>query len=398
MPLRALVPLLVAVLMSAVSARGADEKLWLDLRSPEPDIVVSGPVGMVEVAGWAGVGNQDRHDLVIAIDVSISTGLPSGADVNGNGKVGRALRSTRDRLRAPNPHRTCSDVGDTVLAAEIAGVRRLVERLDLERTQVGLVTFSSGARVVAPLGSSREEIDAELDELASKMIPHGETNLAAAVRTSTRALFDGASADGQRPHRSLIILSDGTPQRRGRIEKAAAETLEAALESIAAGVRIHTFAIGVDIMEKTDVFAEISKKSGGHFVAIRDPGEIMPCLAQIRLTTLSDVAVRNATTGEPGRATRLFPDGSFDGVVTLAPGENRIAVVARGPTGSEQVAERVVVFEQRQPRDAAEARAASEQLARLRERTLETELALEVERGRTLGQAKRVNLALEPGG
>ncbi len=96
-----------------------------------------------------------------------------------------------------------------------------------------------------------------------------------------------------------------------------------------------------------------------------------------------------------GRATRLFPDGSFDGVVGLAPGENRISVTARGPGGIEQVAERVVVFERRDPRDAAEVQAAREKLARLRRRTMETELTLEIERSRGAEQDKQ--LVLEPG-
>ena len=43
---------------------------------------MTGPVGVLEVEGWAGTSSEDRHDLIIAIDVSESTGLPSGVDVN----------------------------------------------------------------------------------------------------------------------------------------------------------------------------------------------------------------------------------------------------------------------------------------------------------------------------
>ena len=91
----------------------------------------------------------------------------------------------------------------------------------------------------------------------------------------------------------------------------------------------------------------------------------------------------------------VFPDGSFDGVIGLAPGENRVSVAARGPGGIERIAERVVVFERRDPRDAAEFRAAREKLARLRRRTMETELSLEIERIRSAEQDKQ--LVLEPG-
>jgi hypothetical protein len=353
---------------------------------------------VLEVAGWAGVSSRDPHEIIIAIDVSESTGFPSGTDVNGNGRIGRSLRSVRDPLRQPNPRRRCNDPGDTVMAAEIAGARYLIEHLDPERTRIGMVTFSNGARLIAPLGSSREEIDSALDALASDTIPSGTTDIAAALRTATRAVLDGAPTSGAAPHRSLILLSDGTPQGRESLERREAEILDAALETATMGVRIHTFAIGAEVMEGTDVYARISSQSGGHFVSVERPADIAVRLSRLRLTRRAKIAVANATTGEPGRATRLFPDGSFDGLVDLAPGENRISVTARGPRGVQQVAERLVVFERRNPRDAEEARTAREKLARLRERTVETELALEIERSRDAELEKQLDLLLDPEG
>jgi hypothetical protein len=355
---------------------------------------VTGPIGLLEVQGWAGASSEDRHELVIAIDVSRSTGLPSGADVNGNGKTGRVLRSSRDPLRVATPQRRCTDSGDTVLAAEIAGARRLIERLDPKRTRVGIVIFSGGARVIAPLGSSHAEIGAALSELAADLLPFGTTDLAAALRTATRAVLDGAPSSGAKAHRALILLSDGTPAGWEPVEKAAAETLEAALEAAERGIRIHTFAIGTEAMEGTDVFARISSRSGGQFVAVEKPADIALRLSQLKLTRLAEVVLRNVTTGEPGRATRLFPDGSFDGVVGLVPGRNRISVTARGPGGVEQFAERIVLFERRELRDAADLQATREKLAWLRRRTLETELALEIERTRGARQDKQLDLLL----
>jgi len=397
MPLRALAPLMMAVIVSALPARGGDETLWLEVRAPESGAVVTGPVGVLEVAGWAGASSEDRHELIIAIDVSRSTGLPSGVDVNGNGRIGRTLRSSRDPLRQPNPRRRCNDSGDTVLAAEIAGARQLIEHLDPKRTRVGLVTFSEAARVVAPLESSREEIGVALDRIASDTIPSGTTNIAAALRTATRAVLDGAPLPDEEPHRSLILLSDGTPVGRKPIEESVAEIVEAALETAEMGVRIHAFAIGVEIMEGTDVYASISSQSGGHFVAIQKPADIALRLSRLNLTRLAAVVLANVTTGEPGRATRLFPDGSFDGVVGLTPGENRISITARGPGGIEQFAERVVLFERRDPRNEAEFQAAREKLARLRRRTMETELTLEIKRSRGAEQDKQLDLLLDPG-
>jgi len=397
MPLRALAPLLMAVILFALPARGGDEKLWLEVRAPESGAVVTGPIGVLEVSGWAGASSEDRHELIIAIDVSRSTGLPSGVDVNGNGRIGRTLRSSRDPLRQPNPRRRCNDLGDTVLAAEIAGARHLVEHLDPKRTRVGIVIFSSGARLIAPLDSSREEIGAALDDLASDAIPSGTTNIAAALRTATRAVLESKPLPGPEPHRSLILLSDGTPEGREPIEQSVAEIVEAALEAAAMAVRIHAFAIGVEIMGGTDVYATISAQSGGHFVTVQRPADIALRLSRLNLTRLAEVVLANATTGEPGRATRLFPDGSYDGVVGLTPGENRISVTARAPGGIERIAERVVVFEKRDPGNAADLQATREKIARLRERTMETELALEIERARGAEQQKQLDILLAPG-
>ena len=394
---RALVPLCVAVIVSALTARGGDEKIWLEVRTPEPGTVVTGPIGLLEVDGWAGASSEERHELIVAIDVSKSTGLPSGVDVNANGRIGRTLRSSRDPLRPPNPRRRCSDLGDSVLAAEIAGARYLIEHLDPKRTRVGIVTFSSNARVVAPLESSRDEIGAALDEIATNTIPSGTTNIATALRTATQALLGGAPAPGAEPHRSLILLSDGTPEGHKPIEESEAEIVEAALETAGLGIRIHAFAIGVEIMEGTDVYASISAQSGGHFVAIQKPADIGMRLARLNLTRRTEVVLANDTTGEPGRATRLFPDGSFDGLVGLEPGENRISIAARTPGGIPQVAERVVFFEKRVPRDEAELEAAREKLARLRRRTMETELTLEIERSRSAEQDKELDLLVDPG-
>jgi hypothetical protein len=162
-------------------------------------------------------------------------------------------------------------------------------------------------------------------------------------------------------------------------------------------VRIHAFAIGVEIMGGTDVYATISAQSGGHFVTVQRPADIALRLSRLNLTRLAEVVLANATTGEPGRATRLFPDGSYDGVVGLTPGENRISVTARAPGGIERIAERVVVFEKRDPGNAADLQATREKIARLRERTMETELALEIERARGAEQQKQLDILLAPG-
>ena len=98
-----------------------------------------------------------------------------------------------------------------------------------------------------------------------------------------------------------------------------------------------------------------------------------------------------------GRAVRVLPDGSFDGVVVLAPGENRIRATARDGAGAEHSDERVVHYERREARDAAEAERFDQQLAALRSelerRRIETELVAEIQAAR----ARRRELELRAG-
>lgn len=79
-------------------------------------------------------------------------------------------------------------------------------------------------------------------------------------------------------------------------------------------------------------------RAGGH-VRLDQPGEIVHELSLVNLTEVTDVAITNLTLGEQARATRVFPDGSFDGLVRLQSGENRIRVTTRGDAGGEAVEE-----------------------------------------------------------
>jgi hypothetical protein len=67
-------------------------------------------------------------------------------------------------------------------------------------------------------------------------------------------------------------------------------------------------------------------------------------------------------------------------------------VTVRDAEGREAVIERRIVYEQRPARTAAEAEAAEALLERLRRRTLETELAVEAERGRRIPQEREIEI------
>ncbi|MGH0031518.1 MAG: aspartyl protease family protein, partial [Myxococcota bacterium] len=356
-----------AGVFEAVAPRDAGplQQVWLEWGAPAPGLRVAGPVGWVEVGGWAGVGDPVRHDVVLVIDVSGSTAYASGSDVDGDGRLGRRSRNAEDWRRF-NPRHLSSDPGDTVLAAELLATRRLVERLDPDRTRIGLVAFSSGAHVLAPLGSDAQRIDRALTDL-EQAFGSGSTDLAAAIQRATEVLTGGETPGGSERRRSILVLSDGWPTAPGSARSAAQAAYEAARDaSDGAGARLYTFALGLDDLERGNVYRVIAEQSGGAYRHVAEPGRIVHELARVDLADVAGIEIENASHGTRARATRTRPDGSFDGFVLLEPGENVLRVTARGDAGAERVEERRVHFDARAPRDEEEARAFEERLTDLR--------------------------------
>jgi Mg-chelatase subunit ChlD len=368
--------------------------LWLHVATPEAGARELGPIGLVEVQGRAGRGNAAAHDLVLAIDVSGSTATASGSDIDGDGRVGRRSKLADDTWRSFNPRRLSSDEGDTVLAAELAGARRLLETLD-PRTRVGIVTFSGDARPVADLASTRAAAQAALAELGDAF-GSGSTNMADGLALALE-LLEVAPSDDTPRQRSIAILSDGYPTEPSP-EAAAELTLASARRAAARGVRIHPFALGVPA-GPLDVFERVAEIGRGRLVRLQKAAEIVDALPRVELSDVVGVSVENRTSGTAARAVRLFPDGSFDGFVSLVPGENTLVVTARDSQGESVREQRVVHFERREPADAAEAArfdARMEGLRKsLRDRTVETELLSAIEAQRRLnvgGQGLEVHV------
>jgi Mg-chelatase subunit ChlD len=358
------------------SASPVERELWLDVERPASSPPTTVRSGWVEVAGRAGTRENGVIDVVIVLDASGSTQYASGVDVNGNGVVG--VRKRIEPWVPFDPLFYSSDPGDTVLDAEREATRRLIERLDPRRTRIGLVSFSDLARLRAPLGSSRELLEMVLDDLAGAF-GAGPTNLAEATRLAVRMLREtGEDADAA-PDPVVLILSDGYPTHPEPEERAAEEALEAAHEAALAGVRVSSISLGIDEPRDPDVFAQMALLTGGEHLRVSTPGDVVQALPVIDLARVAALGIENTTTGEPARATRVRPDGSFDAWVRLRPGENRLRVTARGVEGGRARAERVVVYDDGAGPD-------PEELARIQKaielRTLELELQREMREAR----------------
>ena len=380
-------------LSPARPARSFEQTVWIEL---EPDTSAHDYVSLIpyyDLRGLAGAGQPVEHDVMIVVDTSGSTAVASGSDVDGDGKLGRRSKRRREPWRSFNPAYLSNDAGDTVLAAELLATRRLIERLGPGRTRIGIATFSSVSRLEAPLGTDEAKLQEKLDDLDSAF-GSGGTNMAHALRIATEALVIARPSDEER-RQSILILSDGYPTTpKG---SAADEAYDAAREAAELGIRIYSFALGLGELEADDVYVEMALVSGGGHVRLEQPGEVVHELALINLTDVTRIEIRNMTSGSRARATRVFPDGSFDSLVPLVRGENTIEVTARGEGGGEMTVERRVVHTPPEPADEAEARRYEEELEafrdKLRTRTLET--ALGGRRERAIQAERELEVTLE---
>jgi len=380
-------------------------KAWVRVDAPA-DVESVSELPLVEVSGLAGARGLRGQDLVVAIDVSDSTVEPCGVDLDGDGEGGATDPSLRAWLeRHPDASDALlarvarEDFDDSVLMAELAAARAIVNQADPRAFRVGIVAFSGAAWVAAPLGSSRDVLLAALDRLRADFVDAlGRTDFAEALRVAGReAARAGADPGGPARARTVLLLSDGAlagGRPRAELER---EALAASRELADRGARVLAFALGPQAEDQLDVYRGLAELTGGRFEQLARPSDAVARLRAVDFAEVAELAVENATTGAAARALRAFPDGSFDALVELAPGANRLRFTARARSGSTDVAERVVRYDAPAGLGPAEVAARQakvlELVESLRRRTAETRLVSDMARRRP---AQRRELDLRP--
>ncbi len=374
-----------ALVLAPLSA--STETIWAELEAPRARELLRSPVGLVEVRGWAGTGVPGSHDVVLVIDRTASTFDPAGVDVDGDGEIGRKVEGFKHL-------RVISDPGDTIQAAQLMAARRLIEKLDSSTTRMGIVTFARTEQVLARIGTPRESLLSALDALPERPGPGG-TYFYGAIIASIKVFEQAAPENGEHRHRSIIFLSDGLPNRPAPPAAAAKAAVRASRHAANADIRIYAFALGPEVASRPEVFLDMMKANGGELLIVDQPGEIIDFVPHMSLTKLRRIELENLTTGKPGRAVRLFPDGTFDGYVQLVSGENLLRVTVYGEGGGTRTLERTVLFEQTAT-DTAEARRQLQLLLeQIRLRTLETQLAEEARLKRDRALERQLEIKVE---
>jgi len=341
----------------------------LSIDSPKADLRIETSVPWLEVQGGAGFGDVEKQDVIVAIDHSGSTRAASGLDLDGDGTRGKL----RTNLIAGIPVYDSTDPGDAVIWAERIAAKRLISRLNPEHTRVAILSFGERAQVRQPLGSPADAL-AFLESDDSEIVQLETTSFNAALAEALEH-FEATRILGQRRRRILVLMSDGVPTADASL----ASVIQSADRLAARGISIYAAGLGMDALTADSVYVYLAKATGGEYLRIETPADAIRILGDLRLNGLRAVEISNHSGTDSARAVRVFADGSFDAFVPLVPGENEIEVVASLEQGPELRETRRVYYVPTEERSEADEQAARTLLERLRVRTRETELALEVE-------------------
>jgi len=410
---------LVAVGLLVPAARGAESGVRVSVASPAAGGRLRDHLHQARIDGSAfaeGVG-PERFDVMLVIDVSDSTKVASGADVDGDGEVGVNPHNELLPPGAVAPDVFSTDLGDTVLQAQILAARALLAGLDPKRVRVGLVTFGgevslqTGERkrvdqqdawLELPLGDDYAALDRALTAILARG-PHGATNFAAGIRlgiVELAGLSGAASAARADARKVMLFLTDGIPTLpvgKGNREDPGDDeaALRAAQLAHQAGISINTYALGPAALQYPRVVTEMARMTLGTYTPVQSPGDIVTLLQGVSFADVEDVVLTNLTTGEFSSDVRLAPDGSFTGFVPVREGKNRVRVSALASDGSRGSVELEFDFEHAEVGD----RSKLAELERIRRQNKELELhrlGLEIDDFRR-EQKKRVEIEARPG-
>jgi hypothetical protein len=354
----ALAGLVAMAISGSRMALAGEERVRILIESPAPGVRVESQVHQARISGNAVAEGDEpqNYDVMLAIDVSASTRAASGADVDGDGVVGANPLLELLPPTAYSAETLSSDPDDSILHAEVAAARALIERVDPRRVRVGVISFAgevdpmTGKRkhldqqdawVDAPLTADLAQIHRTLDAILARGA-RGATNFAAGVRLGIRELSGLSGARSRsRPEAKKVILflTDGAPTlpsgRGNQIDPGDSEAaVRAAQVAHRAGITINTYALGPGALTYPEVVTEMARVSLGTYTPVQNPGDIIMLLQGVTFANVEDVVFTNITTGDFSTDVRLNPDGSFQGYVPVQEGPNRVRVIALASDGS----------------------------------------------------------------
>jgi hypothetical protein len=297
-------------------------------------------------------GDLRRFDVMLVLDTSQSTFDMTGADINGNGTVGKPRLGSIGSVFAVGT----TDPGDSILAAEVAAARQLLRGLDPRSTRVGVIRFAGEpagggngifnraprrpAVTLQALTNDYSHVEIALNNILNNA-PAGSTHIAAGVDQAMIELsgFQGAlSTKDAESEKVVFFFTDGQPTLPygpGFPADNNRAVLRAASRANRQGIRIHSFAIGPEALEGPIATIGMASRTNGYFTPVRHPGDLVDVVEEVSFANLAEVQAINTTTGQPADPFRVTADGTWGGFVKLVPGVNQIEVTAFSDDGTE---------------------------------------------------------------
>lgn len=326
----------------------------IDIDFPLPGMQLDYTSPITPLAGYLSStgSHKNRFKVIIALDTSNSTAAPCGMDLDNDGIVGLVptiYRETEGLIGESN-----TDPDDSIFAAEILATQRLVQMLDPDTTDVGLITFGGDlgpggdrsnvttpdAYLEQPLTNKYSDITRALNRIKTKA-PGGGTNIAESIRLGIEVLTglknNTHSNDGSK--KIILLLSDGFPSfPAGSADASDPEdkilTISAAHLAYLAGIQINTYALGPEALSSPFTLQEIARVTGGHFTGLLNPGKILTHLKDTSFIQLQKIVIENITLTKPASEMLITPEGFFVALVPLAEGLNKLRVSVKATDGS----------------------------------------------------------------
>jgi len=227
----------------------------------------------------------------------------------------------------------------SILGAEVVASRRLLTQLNSQSTRVGVITFAKEARLVQPLTNDFEQVRRVLDEVYWAG-PNGGTNMVEGIRLGISELLGlGQSVKRQDAIKAQFFLTDGLPSLPTGDGRSVAETdvkltLNVARLAGRAGIKIHVFGLGDEVVNYPWAVQGIAKESAGTYTPLARPADVLAIMDQISVVGVDFVQIVNQTSGQKASNLRLAADGFFAAALPVVDGKNQIDVLARSSDGS----------------------------------------------------------------
>jgi tight adherence protein B len=257
-------------------------------------------------------------------DVSVVVALPASASpqdlvaddfavlVDGSRPPLDVYALVRDPMEIVIALDTSGSMAGEPLARAIDGARGFIEGLP-ETVRFGLVAFGDAPELVAPIGTTREEIDAHLGDLAAE----GETALYDAVTLAASAFDSGTDA-----RRVIVVMSDGA-------DTVSEATLSDALQTVA-GIDVRAVALQTS---ETDHSA-LSRLAGGSVVTAESTADLTAAYQEVALELTGRFRLSFRTAAEGSTEISVFVQTSI-GVLsssgTVAFPSSPVPVVTTAP-------------------------------------------------------------------